>query len=77
MDHFLEEGREFGQDLDLLLGREFSPEITGLGGHRASPASATESSSTRADKVSLVEVLGWAEARVVAWSGICKAINSR
>jgi len=66
MDHFLEEGREFGQDLDLLLGRELSPEVTGLGGHSTSPASATERSSTRADTVNLVEILGWAEARVVA-----------
>jgi len=45
MDHFLEDGREFGQDLDSHGGRESFPQVTWLGGHKTSPASATEISS--------------------------------
>lgn len=66
MDHFLEKGREFGQDLDLELGRELLPEMRGVGGHRTSWASATEISSSKAERVSLVGALGCAETRVVA-----------
>jgi hypothetical protein len=68
MDHFLEDGGEFGEHLALLFWSELVPDMVGIGGHNTSSASATDSSSWRAAKVSLVRTLGWTGTRVVAAS---------
>jgi hypothetical protein len=80
MDHFLEDEGEFGKDLGLQFWRQASPEVSEIGGHgwhKTSSASATEISSCKAAKVSFVETLGWAEARLVAASGIRNAMYCR
>jgi hypothetical protein len=75
MDHFLENNGEFGKHLALQLWRELVPDIAGVGGHSTSSASATDSSSWRAAKVSLVGRLGWADTRLVAVSEMRKVIS--
>jgi len=74
MDHFLEDGREFGLEGGSQLGGEMLPDTVGLCGHRTS--SAAESKSSKAAKVSLVETLGWANPRVVASSAMRNVVLS-
>jgi len=77
MDHFLEDGCEFGEDLDLQFWGKMLPDVSGIGWHITSSASATEISSCTAAKVSLVGILGWAGTRLVAGSEIRNVMYSR
>jgi len=77
MDHFLEGDCELGKDRGSLFWGEMLPDVSGIGWHKTSCASATENSSCKAANVSFVGTLGCAGARLVAESEIRNAMHSR
>ena len=77
IDYLLDDRHKFVADLVLDFFWQTLPDFLGLVGHNTSHCSANSIKSVKAAKVSLVCDRGWDGTRLVAGSGIRKAIYCR